>query len=305
MRSKSGKGLAAPLASLVAVLVVSCASGAPVVFTLDSAQSYVTLAIPNFSYSNLAISINGQNATNGAPLATAWSSTTGSTAHVSGTLFTQLSGSIPGQALTGVQFVSGANNLVALASGDYRPNPAAFNAATTAWNDNSAAPANYGFVAHASLGNGALVSFSNTNYDIGGPTPASGTTGSGTFPVFGLLVSADFTAAVQALPTVLGTLVPNFLGPVSLGDEGETNESNASGTYTFTSPTNLRITVPLLVPFETTIGAGSNTIMANGVVTGQFVANAVVPEPSTILLAGAGLLCLAIWQRRRWCRPSG
>ena len=139
-------------------------------FTVDSTQSYITLNIPNFSISGNGIAIRGENRTNDAPLSSAWSSstTTGNTAFVSGTIATTVGGSFTGKTLTAIQFVSGANNLSALNSGNYRPNPAAYNALTSVYSNNTNAPGNYAAIAASTLlGNAVLISFDNVTYDIG------------------------------------------------------------------------------------------------------------------------------------------
>ena len=97
--------------------MASAAHADPLVFTVDSTQSYLTLNIPNFTIStgnaslgNLTLNLQAQNRTNGAPLATAWSAstTTGNTAFISGTIATTVGGSFTGQTLSAIQFIAGA-----------------------------------------------------------------------------------------------------------------------------------------------------------------------------------------------------
>src|SRR6185437_7662347 len=92
-------------------------------FVVDSSRSYLTLAIPNFLFSGASFNLNGQNRTNGAPLATAWSTTTGNTAFLSGSFSTTIGGSFSGGSISSVQFISGSSTMTALTSGNFRPNP--------------------------------------------------------------------------------------------------------------------------------------------------------------------------------------
>ena len=277
-------------------------------FTLDSTKSYLTLNVPNFSYSGNAISLTGQNRTNGAPISTAWSAstTTGNTAFMTGTIATTVGGSLSGKTLTAIQFVSGANNLSALNSGNYRPNPVAYNAMTSAFNNNNPAPGNYGWTTRVPLGNGGLVSLENVQYDIGtnSALPASATLNSGTFNVNGTGINTgnpvnlgilDSTFSLQGLGILLAPIFPSLVTSFAI-DSGIT--SAGVGTYTFTSPTNLQIKIPFSVPFTSDFVPGSG-LLANGTMTGQIVANAHVPEPSTIGLAVLGFVSLVTLVRRR------
>ena len=113
------------------------------------------------------------------------------------------------------------NSLAAINSGNYRPNPAAYNAITSIYNNNGPGPGAYGATVHASIGNAGLVSFDNVTYDIGSNSliPASTTVGSGTFPVnlgnlsTGILNSV-FSAQGLSL-FIVGQVLPNGTG--SLG----------------------------------------------------------------------------------------
>jgi hypothetical protein len=284
--------------------MASAAQADPLTFTLDSTQSYVTLNIPNFSLSGLAINTTGQNQTNGAPIGTAWSASTntGNTAFVSGTIATDLN--FGNNNVTGVQFISGSNTLAALVSGNYRPNPAAYNAVTSAYNNNGAAPQNYGVTAHTPLGNASLSSFANTVYDIGTPSkiPVGILSPPNTFPTDGYSASnwvqtgiSNTIFSTQGLSLFLeGQVIPNFV--TTLGAIGTTTPGSGLGMFTFTTATNLQMVVPVNVPFSIDLGSG---IFLNGTETGQYVANAAVPEPSTLVMAGVGFVSIVTLLRRR------
>ena len=292
--------LAAALAVVAVALMSAKAQADALTFTVDSSQSYITLNIPNFSYSGNTINLTGQNRTNGAPISTAWSTNTntGNTAFVSGTLATTVGGSFTGKTLSAIQFVSGGSNLSALNAGNYRPNPAAYNALTSNYNNNSGGPGQYGAVAHVILGNAALVSFDNVKYDINSNNlPASNTVGAGTFVSNSGGINAGLsqsTFSIQGLSLFLvGQLLPN--DSAALGSLLSTS-SAAGATYNYTSSTNLQIKVPISIPISIDTGGG---VFINGTASGQFVANAAVPEPSTIALAGLGMVSLVAMVRRR------
>ena len=106
---KTSRFLAVALAVGAVALMSAKAQADPLSFTIDSTQSYLTLNIPNFSLSGLAISLTSQNRTNGDPNSTLWSTntTTGNTAFVTGSFVTTVGGSFSGQTLNAIQFISG------------------------------------------------------------------------------------------------------------------------------------------------------------------------------------------------------
>jgi enamine deaminase RidA (YjgF/YER057c/UK114 family) len=306
MIQKKFSRIATALVAVSAVALLTSAAQAQIglTFTVDSTQSYITLNIPNFSYSGNTINLTGQNRTNGAPIGTAWSAgtTTGNTAFVSGTIATTVGGSFTGQTLTAIQFVAGANNLSAISSGNYRPNPAAYNAVTSVYANNGPGAGDYASVAHVILGNAALISFDNVTYDVGtnSALPASGSVGSGTFvtndplnPLNTGILNSTFS--VQGLSLLfVGQLLPNDVA--SLGGLLTGNTTDGA-TYTYNGgDTNLNIKLPLSIPISIDVGGG---VFINGTASGQIVANAPVPEPATIGLAGLGFVSLVTMVRRR------
>jgi len=288
----------------VALMASAAQAQIGLTFTVDSTQSYITLNIPNFTISGNTINLTGQNRTNGAPIGTAWSAstTTGNTAFVTGTIATTVGGSFTGKTLTAIQFVSGANNLSAIASGNYRPNPAAYNAVTSAFNNNSAAPGAYGATVHTILGNAGLVSFDNVTYDVGtnSALPASGTVTTGTFvtnapsnPLNTGILGSVFSDQGLSL-FLVGQILPNGSGSLTGVTAGNTTDG---ATYTYNgADTNLQIKVPINIPVSINLGGGT---FINGFAGGQMVANAPVPEPSAFALAGLGFVSIVALVRRR------
>ena len=186
-------------------------------------------------------------------------------------------------------------------SGNYRPNPAAYNSTTSNFDNNGPAPGNYASTVHATLGNAAIVSFDNVTYDVGSNAAlaASNTVGTGSInttdvnnPFLTGILSSTFT--IQGLTLFLtGQLIPNDV--TSLNNTQAINSATGA-TYTFTSSTNLNLIVPVNVPISIDVGGGT---YINGNAFGQIVGNASVPEPSTFALAGLGLLSMVAIVRRR------
>jgi hypothetical protein len=279
-------------------------------FVVDSSNSYLTLAIPNFLYSGASFNLNGQNRTNGAPLATAWSSTTGNTAFVSGSFSTTIGGSLSGGTINSVQFIAGSSTMTALTSGNFRPNPAAFNSAAPVpnYNNNSPHAADYGGVVHsATFANAAYFSLSSSTVDLETTNPVSVVTNQFPVNLVGNSLITGLSTTLFGLQggnvPLLGTIIPNQLTPLSGLSQGDV--ATGMGNFVLGSSGNpTTLTIPISVPFSIPIGGG---IFLNGTATGQVVASA-VPEPSTLGLAGLAGTFVAVWMRRRQragvCRTS-
>ena len=95
--------------------------------------------------------------------------------------------------------------------------------------------------------------------------------------------------SVQGLPLFLiGQVIANSTSAVSLAIAGDL--SAGPGTYVFPTPDVLKVTVPISEPFSIDLAGG---LILNGTASGQFVANAMVPEPSNVVMAGLGLALIA------------
>jgi PEP-CTERM motif len=154
--------------------------------------------------------------------------------------------------------------------------------------NNSSAPGNFGFTL-SSGSNQTIGSFSNSAYALDRLVPAAGTAGTGTITSLGNIeMDMDGALWIQQL----GTLIHGFGGSSGLSP----GNMAATGTYSFTSATNLQIDIPINVAFSYELG---NNRFLNGTESGQFIANATVPEPSTLALAGVAFVSLVAYVRRR------
>ena len=238
----------------------------------------------------------GVNRTTGSPLTTAWATTSGNQAFLSGTFATTINGSTTPGGITSVQFVSGGANLHALTSGNYRPNPAAYNSSTVAYNNNSAVPASFSGAMHIIVGNVDVFSLSNVAVGLQAAAPLA--VSADTFqvnqpgnPVFtglsSLMYSQQGGIAFLGIP-----FLPSEM--LSIGGLSQADTSAALATLSVNPSGDITMTIPIIVPFSIQIGTDA---FLNGTATGQIVATA-VPEPSTLMFAALGGLALLAMRRR-------
>ncbi len=136
--------------------------------------------------------------------------------------------------------------------------------------------------------------------------PASGTVGSGTFITDGTGIAAgnplntgilDSIYSAQGFSILLDPTFPNSTGPLSLLGANTID----GATYTFNGTgTNLQIRMAVSIPITIDLDG----VLLNGTASGQVVANAAVPEPSTLMLGGVGMILLVALARRWRKAPS-
>ncbi len=293
--------------SLIAGLILPVLAAAPVQAALvqwwiNPSQSKLTLSIPdttvNFDGTSVTIRVRNQ-----ATSTTVWN--TGNTAFLGGFLNTDydmLGGTI--------QFLNNpVGQVYGINSGNYRPNPASFNAANTnvdnpdgQYADATQAPAVFGgrIRSQVSLLNndGGFFTIDDVSYDMtSGVKALSGPPAARTFPAAGLnfgILEAAFSFDGLALPLGLGQPIPDML------DEPFTNlmglNTSAGLATIVTSGFVSQMTIPLSVPFQIDVGG----TFLNASLTGSLVAY-VMPEPSSLgmSLAAVGMLAAAGWRKRR------
>jgi len=299
-------GCALALATLLTNLASSQAEH--VNFYIDSSNSYLTLAIPNFTFANTTINVLGQNRTNGAPLTTNWGTTTGNTAFLSGSFATTIGGNFQGGVINSVQFIAGSSTITALNSGNYRPNPAALNtsAVPAIFNNNTPHPGNFGGTLHTMLGNAAYFNLSNTDLALENTAPIS--VAGNQFPVnlLGNSLTTGFSSTMLSLQggslLLLGVLIPGQVNTLTGLTAANTATGNAEFVY---APANAfaKLTIPVSFPFAIPLGDGT---FINGTAMGKVVAlSELTPEPSTCVLAGMGFIVwLAVMRRRGAARRT-
>jgi PEP-CTERM motif len=270
-------------------------------WTIDSSKSSIKLAIPDFTYSGVGIRIRNQ--TGGG---SSW--TVGNTAFLQGTISTEYE-EILNQS---IQFKGqSVGQATAINSGNYRPNPAAFNPLNTnsanpngQYSNTSTAGAGYGVKATTALGDAAFMSISNVSYESQSDVlPVTGGGGSGTFPsnsmLFGILES-DFN--VDGISIIIaGQLIPDSVASgldnvVAVNTAPVATLANLGGLLR-------QMTVTISQPIIIDLGGG---VFLNGSATGTLVATAIVPEPSTLAMCSIGFAVVgAGLARRRLRRRQG
>jgi len=293
------------LAAAAAVLLgASYAQAGLVTWTIVSSASAVSLGIPD-----QALNLNGTNATvrirNQGGSSNTWN--IGNKASLAGTFDTQY------QDGSSIQFLFGADSITSLNSGNYRPNPAAFNAANTntanpdgQFQNTTSAAGVYGSRIRASVSiltlDLAYINLYDVTSDIGSPSLAL--TGVPavlqTFAANGI-DQFGIQAATIALDGLNALLVGQLLPDTFTGFTAVYSANGSLGLATITAPSPIldptlrRMSIPILVSATTDLDGTPLTINT----TGTIVAEAHVPEPSTLLMAGVGLVALGYHARRK------
>jgi len=282
----------AVMATCAISLASATARAASVTWTINSSLSKVSLAIPDQVVQGNKIGLRNQTGSG-----STW--TVGNTAFMSGTI---------GSTYTegGSLDFNPANTILGINSGNYRPNPAAFNPLVTStintlgtYGNSSLAPGVFGTKAVAVDAFGlaaAYLAFRSVSYDIDSlaPMPFTGPTTGGTFNTAGIqfgianaLIDVDGISILivgQLIPDMANTPISNLIG----------TSTNPGGTITGAG-LNRTITIPLNIP----IAIDVDGLILTASLTGSITASAVVPEPSTLMMAGIGLVSLAVCARRR------
>jgi hypothetical protein len=275
-------------------LSASPASAVGVQWDIDPSLSNFRLAIPDQSVTlgTVTATMRLRNQNN--------STWTQNNAPVDGLLATNvgLSGLTP----TSVQFLAGQHTLSGVNTGNYRPNPTAYNTAVTdtlntagTFTNTSSDPAVYAARVNASVSivtlNTGYISFDNISYDLSSVINAvTGTSFVSNNLTLGIL---DSRVGFDGISTIAGQVVPDTLaqtGPIS-----GTNSSAPAGSIVHLGGLNYRITVPINMPVFVNLGG----VMLNATATGTLVGFAEIPEPATLALVAAGLVGLAVHGRRR------
>lgn len=275
---------------------IGTADGSMISWTIDSSQSKLTLAIPDtkLDLDGTAVTVRIRNQSSSGGGNNVWN--VGNSAPIAGTLETNYT---DGLAIKFFPTASGV--IVGVNSGNYRPNPAAFNPLNTnaenpdgQYENTSTAPAVFGARARASVSiltvDAGFLGFHDVSYNLTSASiPIAGFT---TFPAsstdFGILESKlDFDGVAlplglgQPIPDILDTPLDNLIGP------------NSGGAASIISLGGLmrQMTIPIVEIIPLDLGGG---VVINATATGTIVATALVPEPSTFALGAAACIPLAL-----------
>jgi len=284
----------------------STASAALVTWNIDSAQSKLSLKISDTPFAvdgigNITIRVRNQ-ATN---QNNAWN--TGNTAAVGGTISTNY---VDGSS---IEFLANQLNVVGVNSGNYRPNPAAYTGDTNpdpnlasggSFSNTTTAAAVFGARVRASVASlfgatfdAAFINFFNVNYELSSPVLAL----AGTNSPFTNTTTIGIKSSLLAVDglTVLGqTVIDDQIAAVN---NATAANSGAAGTLTDLGGQNRKITIPILLNLVIPLD-DAGTYVLNAQATGTIVATAEIPipEPSTLAMAGIGMVGLMAVARRRY-----
>lgn len=269
-------------------------AAAPLGWIIDPSQSKVTLSIPDQSVViegiNATLRVRNQSSANNGN--NVWN--VGNSARLSGMLWTDYS-------FNSLEILPSSSATLALNSGAYRPNPAAYSAPLQmdgtasggTFTNTSTAQAEFGARLRATVlsqtQDANYFSLDDTWWSFDSPVlPLTNQLGMQTF-------AANTTSAQMG-----GKMALDTVGVTSTPDE-IFNFSGLGGTNTASTGTIdpnglvLQLTLPLNFP----ISFYFEDAIVQGNVTGTLVAHH-IPEPTTMMLAAAGLMALPLaWQRKR------
>jgi|GEM_PF-4192444 len=293
--------LARALLGAVLLAFLSQASSAAVLtWNLDSSLSYLQLAVPTQPVKAGGTPSGNAFFTNQGVNSGSW--TIGNQAAMSGSISTDFDEG------SSIKFRAGEHILSALNSGNYAPDFATWNSGTETYSPpNQLAPAAYGGQIGTTQAGVLLVvvndavrfAIRDISYDLSSADiPLVANQFAANQTTFGM---SDGDAGLRGnatfgVPSDLGTLVETGIS---------VNGANVAALGTITTPDpmqpNLRkLTLPITIPITLNLFDGWLSTL-NGTATGEIVAFAMVPEPSSLVLGGAALAIglVAVIRRRR------
>jgi hypothetical protein len=292
--TRVSKGVLAMLAVCTG-LSASPAHSFSVNWDIDPSLSSFKLAIPDqlVTLGTLTVTMRLRNQNNAT-----W---TTNTAPVDGLLATDVG---PGVGFSSVQFLGGSSSLVGVNTGNYRPNPATYSTSATStintagsFTSTGNGPGVYAAAVRANvpvlgLQTVGYINFDNVSYDVSSAATAlSGTSFVSDGLNIGLLdsrINFDGISIIIAGQVVGDTQAQS--GPLS-----GINAGAGLGSIVNVGGSQYRITVPISVPVDVSLGGVNLT----GTATGQLVGFAFIPEPATAALLAAGIAALGLRGRRR------
>ena len=286
------------LTTLAIALVAVTARADFVEWEVDETLSEIELIVPDqavtIGTTNATIRLRNQSGGDAGP----WN--VGDVAAVGGTIATDYQDGVS------IEFLSGQHDLFALASGSYRPNPAAFDPLLVnaenpdgQFADTSTAPGAFGARVRATVSiftvDAAFMNFTEAFYDIFSlPLPIA----AGSFDGGGLDMGFELaTIAFDGLSTLVGQPIPDAQGTPIFDVFGLNLDPGA----TITAPDPMdpdlrRLTIP--VDLDLVVDVGGVLLDASAV--GTIVADTIlVPEPGVASMLGSGALLLVFLDRRR------
>ena len=262
--------------ALLAMPVTPQRAGATVVtWDVDPTNSYIRLTIPDQTLNvtnvgNVTFRMRDDNST------TQWTDAGGRRAALDGEIVTDY---VDGSSIT---FLGGLHNLYALEATSLRPNPAAWNAATTKYTDTSAALASLGGRARGTYSiatfDAAFLAFRSVKLDITNASGAALAITNGAFATNTTLCGiASGLVDVDGLelPFGLGQPIPDVLH----GNMAPTVQQNVGGgSITNLGGLNRQLTYTINNP---NLVMDMGGMIVTGSVAGLIVAYAVLPAPPT------------------------